>query len=379
MRGWICVVMVGLVWACNADDDADPGGEDNADATPIEADPDAGAGGSIDEPEPCECWLVETEALGVVGGEIEIEIGLAGPVTQLELLVGDSVVVSQEVDEGEDSVTLTWDTESIDDGDVSVMARAHGGDGPPVDSEPTTLIVDNTPPTAALTVSRLSVVNGTIEVGLDVAEANPLEARLLNREGVIMTAEGVDPLSLDTTTLEDGVHWLRAEIEDAAGHIAASQEVPVVVVNNGEELDVTYNPGANATVPTTWETTEYHTRVQALSQPNVKRIITWLWWDGDAGWRLEYAVGQGICPHRGIMYVADSSDSGELIVDLPRAELAEEAEARYPPEEQGREVFPFNDDPLTFGAFFGHIDPLDPELHVRDRVAIESHFVVIYE
>jgi len=131
-------------------------------------------------------------------------------------------------------------------------------------------------------------------------------------------------------------------------------------------------------VPENYATAEYHTKVSVDSEEGITRVISWLTWDPAGDWLLEYSLGQGTCPHNGIQYVVDESNGGAIVFDLPRADLSEAVLARFPADERESDVFPVNDDPRTFGKFFGHIAPKDPENHVNETLPIEIHYVFFH-
>ncbi|MBW2263933.1 MAG: hypothetical protein JRG91_18385, partial [Deltaproteobacteria bacterium] len=185
-------------------------------------------------------------------------------------------------------------------------------------------------------------------------------------------------LLLDTTSIEDGLHRLSLLVTDVVGRTAEVTDFPVVVVNSGEHRAVTYDPSASLHIPTDYMSVEYHTRGSALSAPNVDEIISWLVWDASASWTIEYAIGQGLCPHRGIEYHSEMSSGGEIILTLERSELNPVIVARLPAEDQTSDVFPYNTDTLTFGAYFGHAAPMDPADHIEETIPIEMGMVLLY-
>jgi hypothetical protein len=89
-----------------------------------------------------------------------------------------------------------------------------------------------------------------------------------------------------------------------------------------------------------------------------------------------------LCPHRGIDFLGEgnrpSSDTGEIIIDLPRSGLAPEIVSKLPTAEQNKDTFPSNNDPMTFGLFFGHIRPMEPAEHVNQSIPIEVHIMFYY-
>ena len=96
-------------------------------------------------------------------------------------------------------------------------------------------------------------------------------------------------------------------------------------------------------------------------------------------WLIEFAAGQGTCPHRGIKYAQETSRSGEIVLDIARADLPASIVRQLPLADQASPVFPVNQDTRTFGAFFGHAAPLEPESRAGQELPIEIHYVYIWQ
>jgi len=169
------------------------------------------------------------------------------------------------------------------------------------------------------------------------------------------------------------------EVTDTVGHSTRVESFPLIVANYGDFHTIEYDPSAELFVPTNYLTAEYDTRGMVPTYAGVKRIISWITWDASAGWLVDYSIGEGLCPHRGIEFVGAESDTGEIIIELGRDELPPTVISRFPVEERTRTTFPTNDDPLTFGIFFGHARPLEPADHVGQRLPIQMHMVLIDE
>ncbi len=333
------------------------------------------------DPEQIACSIVDPAADSVVHDTLDVQVDLTGPVAHVDLLDGETVLAGVDVAEGAASVTLSWDTAGLADGAVAIAARATGEAGTGADSPPVDVVVDNTAPVAAFgpDFPRISVISGEASVPVTVEEDN-VESVVLSSGDVELArvTASAGALTVDTTALEDGVHRLSLVVTDVVGRAAEVTDFPVVVVNNGEHRTVTYDPYQQLYIPTDWTTVEYHTRGSALSAPDVDEIISWLVWDESASWTITYAIGQGLCPHRGIEYHSAMSSEGEIILTLKRSELNPVIVARLPAEDQTSDVFPYNTDQLTFGAYFGHAAPMDPADHVEETLPIEMGMVLLY-
>ncbi|MFZ5785668.1 MAG: hypothetical protein ACOY3Y_04425 [Acidobacteriota bacterium] len=332
-----------------------------------------------------EVWIDSLSADDVVSGDVEVQVGYEGPVARIEILVGDAVVGSVDVTDGAESASVAWNSVETPDGAATVTARASTSAGRATDGEPVSVVVDNTAPVASLDLARLSVLQGTVEVPISVDEANLTGLRLLSGDDELLSAsEATSSVSWDTTAGEVGVHRVSLEVTDAAGHVTSTDPIPVVVANGGEEIDIEYSPSGWIIIPADFDgTQDTHTRVVApMSDRPVERVISWLTWEASEGWLIEYAIGQGICPHRGVQYLAEESREGEIILDLKWTDLDPSIQARAlansPGSPDDATTFPYNADPLTCGSFFGHAADMEPADHAGMELQVDSHFVFIY-
>ncbi len=340
--------------------------------------------GCSSNPEPVEAWLVTPAAGDVVSETTTLRIGYSGPVQSFQILVNEQSVVEADESAGVDGVAdLEWDTRGTEDGEVSLVVRVEG-DGSEFESEPISLFVDNTPPSASLDIDRLSVLQGDATVPVTIDEPNMISARLLSGDVELASiSEPAGEIAWDTTSVQSMVHWIRLVVEDVAGRTAETDEIPVIVANNGlhlsyDDREYTYSPGPQVSATD-------HTRVAASmgipdSEPdNIVRLISWMTWDSSSEWTVDFSVGQGLCPHRGVMYLNEISDTGEIILDLAWVDLPPDIQRqslaldRDHPEDAT--TFPYNGDPATCGAFFAHIGAVAAPSDVLD---IEVNFVFIF-
>jgi len=329
---------------------------------------------------PLFCQIV-SPAAGLVHDTIRVDIVFTGPITHLWLLDQTGTLGETSVTSGSTTATMNIDTTDLLDGSITLEALVEAEDGRQAQSDPIQLQVDNTAPVASFGSewARLEVLSGTATISLSIQESN-LESLRITSAGqeLLETSEALDEFAWDTAGAPDGIHSLKMELTDRVGHSIEVDGPTVVVVNQGQEAAVTYSPGAELTIPENWQNVEHHVRTSTASQPGIKRIISWITWDAAEEWNIEYAVGQGLCPHRGIRYQAIESTSGEILIDLARADLDPGIVTSLPEADQNSYVFPHNNDPRTFGAFFGHVAVVDPAEHVNQSLPIEVHYVFLY-
>lgn len=258
-----------------------------------------------------------------------------------------------------------------------------GTNGTDIPGEP-----DVTAPVVTLDLERFALLRDGVEIPVAVEEEHLAGVRLVAGDEVLASGPACQPtdsecaydghLLLDTPAVADGLYWVSALAIDKAGNETRTAEVPVIVANRGERVEIEYDPGAVVKIPAIYDGQEIDVRAQATSKPNIRRVITWVNWDPAANWRLEYSLGQGLCPHRGILYVAEESLDGEIVLDLDRADVAPAIVANYPAADRDSDTFPTNDDELTYGLFFGHVAPMDPSEHLGASLPIEAGMVFLY-
>jgi hypothetical protein len=329
------------------------------------------------------CTLLSPSADQLVHDGLDVQIGFTGPVAVVELLVADAAAGQTDVPEGSiDPVTLSWDSTDSADGTVELSARVAAADGTEAFCEPRSVDVDNTAPVIEFGVERLGLVRGTDGVPLTIDEPHLASVRASDQFGEIYNGpiEGTPAmLPWDTTTAEDRIHYMALEATDEAGHTARIDNFPLIVANYGDEFTVTYDPAAELYIPTDYATVEFHTRATVDTHAGVKRLIAWITWDATESWNIQFAIGEGLCPHRGITFLDGESDTGEIILELDRSELPSYIVSRFDTEWRSLSTFPTNSDPLTYGTFFGHATPTEPADHVDQTLPIEVHYVLIDE
>jgi len=340
-----------------------------------------GDGGQYDQ---IACAITSPSDGVIAGGEMDVTVAVSGPVAKVQLLANGLAAAEQAVAPGSNSVTLTWTTSPTPDGPVSLVARAMIDEYIETRSEPVSVTLDNTSPQVFFgeALPRMNVVSDEIEVPLVIDEANLASIRVIDRESqqeLLSSQEIVTSFAWDTTGFEDGIHHLTLVAVDTAGNTGRIDDFPVVVANTGKEVGFSYVGSNEIFIPENWQEVEYHLRASVTGQAGINRVISWLTWDNADGWTLAYDIGQGLCPHRGISYISEQSDSGEIVIDLKRSDLPPEIVSRLPAADQDSTVFPYNGDPLTFGAFFGHVNPLSPDEHINETLQVGIHFVFFYE
>ncbi|HVX24061.1 MAG TPA: Ig-like domain-containing protein [Candidatus Saccharimonadales bacterium] len=127
---------------------------------------------------------------------------------------------------------VNWDTTGVADGTYTItLSDSDAALNSNYDS--VTVTVDNTAPTISFaSPSDGDTVHGTIDVNVDVNDTNLSQYRLRVDGNLVQSdhhaVNGTETYSLDTTTLSDGSHTLKAAARDAAGNWASVTETIVV-------------------------------------------------------------------------------------------------------------------------------------------------------
>jgi parallel beta-helix repeat protein len=131
--------------------------------------------------------------------------------------------------------TIFWNTTTVSDGPHSLTAVARDAVGNSNTSATVGVIVDNTPPTVALTApSDNATVTGTIPVSADASDNAGVIGVQFKVDGINLGTEvAMAPYSMswDTSTVANGVHSLTALARDAAGNTTTSVAIGVVAAN----------------------------------------------------------------------------------------------------------------------------------------------------
>ncbi|MBI5544333.1 MAG: hypothetical protein HY901_10615, partial [Deltaproteobacteria bacterium] len=289
-------------------------------------------------------------------------------------LAGDAVAATTNVTTAS-PVTIALPTAGFADGSLVFKARAHSADLT-ADSATRTLVLDNAKPVVSLQLERLSILKKTAKVEFTVADAHLAKIQLLADDAVVAEIAGAaTSLWWDTTKTEDGLRKVKLSVVDAAGNTEVTSEQLVVVANTALVPEIEYDPRPLVSVPPNWQSVEIDVRGMVTNPGGVKRMLSWLTWDPALDMNLEYALGLGLCPHRGIKIIDAESRKGEIIIEIDREDVAASVASKFPAGSDPK-TFPVNDDPATLGTIFGHIAVLDAADHVNESVPVEMHFVL---
>jgi len=156
-------------------------------------------------------------------------------------------------------------------------------------------------------LTQYSVAMGEMSLETDTT-GSATKVELL-ADGKVVASATTAPFTIkwDTTSQADGVVKLSLK-----AHGATSEEIPVVVLNNGEA--VAFTEGETQTM-TIVANTDTDVKVHWTMPAGVKKVIGVLFWK-NAEFKLEIAIGTGNCPHSGETAASNTSDTSPVVTEF---------------------------------------------------------------
>jgi hypothetical protein len=198
--------------------------------------------------------------------------------------------------------------------------NATGDSGPSGDTGAITDSVSVTPATATFKqLTAYSAIKGKASLEATIT-GTPTKLELL-ADGKVVASAAASPWTItwDTSVQADGLVKLSLKAQNAAGS-KTSDAVPVVVLNKGTE--VTWKAGNSAVVivPASGYV-DQHLRYHWDMPIGVTKILAVLSWD-KPGFKLELALGMGVCPDSGTVAIRKESETSALLVTYPESGTA---------------------------------------------------------
>lgn len=347
----------------------------------VEPGPDAAA-----QPVPVTCAIVSPAADALLTASVDVKVEFQGPATKVEILDGDAVVASADV--AASPATVALDTTKLSEGAHTLKARASSAEASG-ESAAVAVVTDNKAPVIGMALPHLTMLSGAdAAIHVVVTEPHVAKCQLVEGETVLVDlAAAPSDIVWDTTKVSDGLHTVKVQVTDTVGHVGATAEQTIIVANHAlmPLPAITYIPAATVEIPEGYQPgDEIDVRGMIENPGQIKRIVTWLTWDPKATptpMNLEYSVGQGLCPHRGIKFVGKESTEGEIVLEFRRSDFTytDAQETNGFPWKADPTTFPDNDDPETAGSFFGHIAVMDALDHLKESLPVKMTFVLFTE
>jgi hypothetical protein len=152
---------------------------------------------------------------------------------QVELYLDDALLAT----DTNAPFVFAWDSQTTFDGSHSLQAVALDAAGNRGFSETAAVVVDNTiadttpPEVTIVSPAEGEFVAGDISVSVSTSDDIGVTAVELYLDGGFLSVDNTAPFSFtwDTTLAADGTHTLQARAYDAAGNVASSAEINVIV------------------------------------------------------------------------------------------------------------------------------------------------------
>jgi hypothetical protein len=209
-----------------------------------------------------------------------------------------------------------------------LCASACGGGSPrPPGGSDGGLAQDTAPPTISWTVTHFQEMKGTQEVTVTAADdvkVQIVELFVVGTNDPVATSQAVPfTLSWNTTATADGLAEIYARATDWAGKSADTPRARILVLNSGRPAQLTDGDSVTLSIPANYDGTQ---EVDGRSHWNntsgfhtVIATVDWQLTQGQSPWQLQLAVGQGFCPHDGVVlseYV--TGDTSPMVVTTTR-------------------------------------------------------------
>jgi hypothetical protein len=205
------------------------------------------------------------------------------------------------------------------------------------------------PAVAIDNLSAYQPVEGTFDVAVTATDDVGVEVVELLVDGEVAATSDAEPFGIawDTTATPAGIVEVAARVTDGAGKIAETAPVRVVVVNGGEESELTEGNEGEIVIPEDYDglqevDVKHHWTSGTDGASRVIAVLLWEIPEGDDPWEIQVDVGTGYCPHSGTSYAASE------IIDASPIELDVEPEDGFPASTQ----------------LFVHMKPVDALYHL---------------
>jgi hypothetical protein len=155
-------------------------------------------------------------------------------------------------------------------------------------------------------------IQGTTKVEVSTS-ASVSKVELLADGKVVATAtETPFTLDWDSTQTNDGIVKLSLKAH-ATTTTTTSEELPVVIYNNGEKA--VWIAGNSATM-TINSAVDSHVKFHWNMTDGFKQVIGILWWD-NGRFKMQLDLGTGTCPHSGELAASNSADKSPVVTVFP--------------------------------------------------------------
>ena len=323
-RGIPVFMMIALLAAgCGGSD----GSEQNEDA---ETDAAADAPAEVEEPVERSLAISAPAEGAVLSGSFTVTFTWSELPDRITVML-DSDVIGTLTGE---PMHLDVDSTGHGDGPHALSATAAWGDST-VEAGPVPVTIDNEGPvidtSAFMTYSIVSGEQAVIPVEIvDAAGLASIEV-FRGSEHLVTVTENPFLPAFDSTAFDDSVLAMMLRVTDLSGRQVISEEIPVTAMNRGavvESLEAT-DPGSEwdtwfIDIPAEPTTVDLHLKNHWNMPAGIARILTVAVVESEGEWITEYSIGEGGCPHSGVVRRAAYSVRGAHIISYEASALGVE-------------------------------------------------------
>jgi hypothetical protein len=267
---------------------------------------------------------------------------------------------------------LTVDSTARTDGGHRLGATGTWGETQ-VEAEAVSITVHNLGPVIDTEgYRRFDIISGAeARIPVEITDAVGLASIEIFRSGEPIATIDTEPILpvFDSTVVEDSVLALMLRATDTAGLSTMSDELPVIVMNDGSIVEMTEAavPGSewdewSVTIPENPAGLELDIKSHWTMPEKIARLFSVAVVESEGRWVTAYTVGEGECPHSGTVRKASSDNDGNgfHIIDLSATEL-------------GSPTF------TAGGMWFNHIAQGNLSDHLNDTFTFRNVVILIPE
>jgi hypothetical protein len=164
------------------------------------------------------------------------------------------------------------------------------------------------------TLDPYSVASGT-DYSVKVKASDAVTKVELLADGAAVASSETAPFTItwDTTKAKDGVAKLKLKAHAGSNAVEGTEEVPVMVLNNGKEVTKFKEPATQTM--TIDPAVDSHLKAHWDMPANVKKVIGLLIWE-NTEFKMRLDVGTGMCPHSGKTAASAKSDTSPVMVEF---------------------------------------------------------------
>jgi hypothetical protein len=169
-------------------------------------------------------------------------------------------------------------------------------------------------PTAEFkTLKAYDGIKGTTKIEVTTSASVTKVELLADGKVAATSTEAPFTLDWDSTQGNDGI--VQLSLKAYGSPSTTSEELPVVVYNNGEKAVWINGNSATMTINSALDS---HVKFHWNMTDGFKQVIGILWWD-NARFKMRLDLGTGTCPHSGELAATNEADKSPVVTVFPDA------------------------------------------------------------